>query len=219
MGDVFLRRLSRWQADQYRDQLADLHVAAYDGAAHGATARDAAPMHDAAASAEPHGRGGSDHGEPYVEPFHSRSRFRERLAEHSARPGFDLVIADSGGQPVGCAYGYPLPRDSARWQGFAGPVPGQLAELTAAGRVFAVAELVVTLRERRRGIGQRLHDRLLSGSGAALAVLLLSPADAHATAAEAARRSWGWQPAGRLRLPAAGDVGDALEVFVRPLRR
>ncbi|WKU45714.1 GNAT family N-acetyltransferase [Streptomyces sp. VNUA116] len=238
MGDVFLRRLSRWQADQYRDQLADLHVAAYDGAAHGVTARDAAPVRDAAvhdatpvrdgaASAEPHGRGapvpgpghGPGHREPYVEPFHSRSRFRERLAEHSARPGFDLVIADSGGRPVGCAYGYPLPRDSDRWHGFAGPVPGQLAELTAAGRVFAVAELVVTPRERRRGIGRRLHDRLLSGSGAALAVLLLSPADAHATAAEAARRSWGWQPAGRVRLPAAGDVGDALEVFVRPLRR
>ncbi|MFD0383214.1 hypothetical protein ACFQ2B_15110 [Streptomyces stramineus] len=30
MGDVFLRRLSRWQAEQYRDQLADLHVAAYE---------------------------------------------------------------------------------------------------------------------------------------------------------------------------------------------
>ncbi|MGK5549072.1 GNAT family N-acetyltransferase [Streptomyces sp. URMC 127] len=217
MGDVFLRRLSRWQADQYRDQLADLHATAYDVAAH-----------DVASYAEPqghgHGHGGAGHGgpgqgEPYVPPFHSRSRFRERLAEHSARPGFDLVVADSGGQPVGCAYGYPLPRDSARWHGFDGTVPGQLAELTAAGRVFAVAELVVTPRERRRGIGRLLHDRLLSGSGAALAVLVLSPADAHAAAAEAARRSWGWQPAGRLRLPAAGDVGDALEVFVRPLRR
>ncbi|MGW2598225.1 GNAT family N-acetyltransferase [Streptomyces klenkii] len=218
MGDVFLRRLSRWQADQYRDQLADLHAAAYGATArgtteHGATARGATER-GAAAPAEPHG-----HGEPYVEPFHSRSRFRERLAEHSARPGFDLVVADSGGRPVGCAYGYPLPRDSARWEGFAGPVPGQLAELTAAGRVFAVAELVVTPGERRQGIGRRLHDRLLSGSGAALAALLLSPADAHAAAAEAARRSWGWQQAGRLRLPAAGDVGDALEVFVRPLRR
>ncbi|GGY09822.1 GNAT family N-acetyltransferase [Streptomyces hiroshimensis] len=216
MGDVFLRRLSRWQADQYRDQLADLHVTAY---------------------AEPHGHGGPEHGgpehrgpgrgrsglggsgsEPRVEPFHSRDRFRERLAEHSARPGFDLVVADAGG-PVGCAYGYPLARDSARWQGFLGPVPGDLEELTAAGRVFAVAELVVAPRHRRQGIGRRLHDRLLSGSGAALAALVLAPGDAHTPAAEAVRRAWGWQRAGRVRPPAAGDVGDALEVFVRPLRR
>ncbi|WP_058047441.1 GNAT family N-acetyltransferase [Streptomyces roseifaciens] len=201
MGDVFLRRLSRWQADQYRDALADLHVTAY---------------------ARPHvGHGGPHEGpgrEPRVEPFHSRDRFRERLAEHSARPGFDLVVADAGG-PVGCAYGYPLARDSARWQGFVGPVPDELEELTAAGRVFAVAELVVAPRHRRQGIGRRLHDRLLSGSGAALAALVMAPSDAHAPEAEAARRAWEWQPAGHVRPPAAGDVGDALEVFVRPLRR
>ncbi|MFF7726049.1 GNAT family N-acetyltransferase [Streptomyces sp. NPDC008001] len=212
MGDVFLRRLSRWQADQYRDQLADLHVTAY------AEPRVEPRVESGTGPGTGPGSGTELRGEPPVEPFHSRSRFRERLAEHSARPGFDLVVADAGG-PVGCAYGYPLPRDSARWHGFAGPVPGPLEELTAAGRVFAVAELVVAPRHRRQGIGRRLHDRLLSGSGAALAALVLSPADAHAPAAEAARRSWGWQPAGRLRLPAAGDLGDALEVYVRPLQR
>ncbi|MBT2384040.1 hypothetical protein J7E86_10660, partial [Streptomyces sp. ISL-11] len=90
MGDVFLRRLSRWQAEQYRDQLADLHMAAY--------------------------------GSPPGAPPHDRAAFLERLAEDSARPGFDLVLADGGG-PVGCAYGFPLARDSGLWHGFAGPVP------------------------------------------------------------------------------------------------
>ncbi|MFE5870090.1 GNAT family N-acetyltransferase [Streptomyces roseifaciens] len=209
MGDVFFRRLSRWQADQYRDQLADLHVTAYARPHVGHGGPHEGPH------GGPHGGPGS---EPRVEPFHSRDRFRERLAEHSARPGFDLVVADAGG-PVGCAYGYPLARDSVRWQGFLGPVPGELEELTAAGRVFAVAELVVAPRHRRQGIGRRLHDRLLSGSGAALAALVMDPSDAHTPEAGAARRAWGWQRAGQVRPPAAGDVGDALEVFVRPLRR
>ncbi|MEU5418372.1 GNAT family N-acetyltransferase [Streptomyces sp. NPDC001407] len=182
MGDVFLRRLSRWQSDQYREQLADVHAAAYGGA-------------------------------PGEAP-RTRSRFQERLSEDSARPGFDLVIAENRG-PVGCAYGYPLSRDSDRWHGFDGPVPADLAELTAAGRVFLVAELMVLPRHRRQGIGRRLHDRLLSGSGAGLAAILLSPADAHGDGAHAARLSWGWTAAGKLS-PGGGPV---LEVFVRALRR
>ncbi len=182
MGDVFLRRLSRWQSDQYREQLADLHVAAYGGTP--------------------------------GEPSHGRSRFQERLAEDSSRPGFDLVIAENRG-PVGCAYGYPLARDSDRWQGFDGPVPADLEELTAAGRVFLVAELMVLPRHRRQGTGGRLHDRLLSGSGAGLAAMVLSPADAHGDGAHAARLSWGWTAAGKLTL---GD-GAVREVFTRPLRR
>jgi GNAT superfamily N-acetyltransferase len=180
MGDVFLRRLSRWQADQYREQLADLHVAAY--------------------------------GSPPGEHLHGRTSFLERLAEDSARPGFDLVLADGGG-PVGCAYGYPLPRDSGRWREFAGPVPAELEELTGAGRVFAVAERMVLPRHRRQGLGARLHDRLLAGSGAALAAVVLAPADAHGEAARAARSAWGWTAVGSLRAPSAG------EVFTRPLRR
>ncbi|MGW1072250.1 GNAT family N-acetyltransferase [Streptomyces sp. NPDC002537] len=174
MSDVFLRRLSRWQSDQYREQLADLHVAAYEG-------------------------------------LHHRDRFRERLAEDASRPGFDLVIAEHRG-PVGCAYGYPLARDSGRWQGFAGPVPADLAELTAAGRVFLVAELMVLPRYRGQGIGRRLHDRLLSGGGALLATMLVPAGGVDAGAA--ARLAWGWAPAGKLH---ADDL--VLEVYTRPLHR
>ncbi|MEV4872511.1 GNAT family N-acetyltransferase [Streptomyces syringium] len=180
MGDVFLRRLSRWQADQYREQLADLHGSAYD--------------------------------EPPGEAFDGRSRFMDRLAEHAALPGFDLVVADDGG-PVGCAYGFPVTRDGAHWRGFVGPVPEELEELTAAGRVFAVAELMVLPRRRRRGIGKRLHDRLLSGTGAALAAGFLAPG---AEAARSACRAWGWTAVGRLRPPAPEPE---LLVVTRPLRR
>ncbi|UQI49056.1 GNAT family N-acetyltransferase [Streptomyces sp. HU2014] len=184
MGDVFLRRLSRWQAEQYREQLADLHGAAY--------------------------------GSPPGEALRDRAPFLEQLADASGRPGFDLVLADGGG-PVGCAYGYPAARDSALWRDFAGPVPEELEELTAAGRVFVLAELMVLPRHRRQGLGRRLHDRLLSGSGAALAAVVLAPMDARSQAVRAARRSWGWAAAGTLRPAAPG--GPAPEVFTRPLRR
>ncbi|MFC5719650.1 GNAT family N-acetyltransferase [Streptomyces gamaensis] len=204
MADVFLRRLSRWQAEQHREQLADLHVAAYatdSPCLSGRTAHAGGRQPAAAAPAE--------------EPFHGRAAFLRRLAGHSVRPGFDLVVADGGGV-VGCAYGFPLERQSGRWRGFVGPVPEHLAELTLAGRVFAVAELMVLPRLRRRGIGRRLHDQLLAGSDAALAALVLDPDHAGGAPAHAACRAWGWSPAGRFR-PA--ERGPELEVYTRPLRR
>ncbi|MFD0383215.1 GNAT family N-acetyltransferase [Streptomyces stramineus] len=126
------------------------------------------------------------------------------------------MIADGGG-PVGCAYGYPLARDSGWWRGLTGAVPEELEELTAAGKVFTVAEVTVLPRHRRQGIGRRLHDQLLAGSGAALGALALATPGTDGGAARAALRAWGWTPAGRFR-PGAGG-GPGAEVFTRPLRR
>ncbi|MEV6586877.1 GNAT family N-acetyltransferase [Streptomyces acidicola] len=183
MGEVFLRRLSRWQADGDREELADLYVAAYE--------------------------------EPPGEEYRNRERFLARLAEDVQRPRFDMVAADDedgdDDEPAGLAYGYPLHRDGSWWRGFVGVLPDEVEELTASGKVFALAELMVLPEHHRRGIGGRLLERLLSASGAELAVVLLDPAN---TVARAAFEAWGWDALGELR-PATGD--SVLHVLTRAL--
>ncbi|WP_405769491.1 GNAT family N-acetyltransferase [Streptomyces sp. NBC_01538] len=176
MGEVFFRRLSRWQADSDREELADLYVAAYQ--------------------------------EPPGEEYRNRERFLARLAEDVQRPGFDMVVADDqdgeDDEPAGVAYGYPLHRDGSWWRGFVGVVPDEVEELTASGKVFVIAESMVLPEHRRRGIGGRLHQRLLTGASAAeLAVVLLGPTG---TEAQAAFRAWGWDELGELRPDAGGSV-------------
>ena len=183
MGNVFFRRLSRWQADGDREELADLHVTAYE--------------------------------EPPGEEYRDRERFLARLAQDVQRPGFDMVAADDedgdDDEPAGVAYGYPLHRDGSWWRGFVGLLPDEVEELTASGKVFAVAELMVLPELRRRGIGGRLQERLLAAADAELAVVLLDPDN---TVAQAAFRSWGWGELGELR-PGTGD--SVRHVFTRAL--
>lgn len=126
-----------------------------------------------------------------------------------------MVVADDedadDDEPAGLAYGYPLHRDGSWWRGFVGVVPDEVEELTASGKVFAVAELMVLPEHRRRGIGGRLMERLLSASDAELAVVLLDPAD---TVARAVFRAWGWDGLGELR----PDTGDSVvQVLTRTL--
>ncbi|MFE2066709.1 GNAT family N-acetyltransferase [Streptomyces sp. NPDC059467] len=183
MGEVFFRKLTRWQADGDREELADLYVAAYQ--------------------------------EPPGEEYRNRERFLAALADDVQRPGFDMVAADDvegeDDEPAGVAYGYPLHRDGSWWRGFVGDLPDQVEELTASGKVFALAELMVLPEHRRRGIGSRLRDRLLSDSDAELAVALLDPAN---SVALEAFRAWGWERLGQFR----DDTGESvLEVLTRAL--
>ncbi|WP_053811075.1 MULTISPECIES: GNAT family N-acetyltransferase [Streptomyces] len=162
MAEVFLRRLTRWQAEAQREAVADLYVEAYRG--------------------------------PSGEEFRERGAFLQRFAEHIQRPGFDMVIA-SDPALVGCAYGFPAERDGRLWQGFNGQVPRELEELTASGRVFVVAELMVLPTHRRGHVATRLQETLLLRSSAAMVVTLVDTANG---AARSAVRAWGWQPTGRL---------------------
>lgn len=52
------------------------------------------------------------------QPFYSVERFLDRLVDgYSLREGFELVVASVGGEPVGQAFGYPLPATSRWWRG------------------------------------------------------------------------------------------------------
>ncbi|WP_327355066.1 GNAT family N-acetyltransferase [Streptomyces sp. NBC_01304] len=164
MAEVFLRRLTRWQADQQREAIADLYVAAYRG--------------------EP--------GHEYLD----RRSFLERFSDDVQRPGFDMLVASAGTAIAGCVYGYPPHREGHWWRGLnGGGAFGSFEELTASGRVFALAELMVLPSHRRSGVAGRLHRQLLMRVDASLLTTLLDPGNEAATAAFTA---WGWARTGRL---------------------
>lgn len=127
--------------------------------------------------------------------FRSRTRFLERLDAHLDRDT-DLVTAEHADELIGYIYGFPLPPGTGWWTGFDGHLPDDLAALTKAGKVFAIAELMVTPPWRRRGIARRLHDALLAHRSEAIATMLVDPAN---TAAMAAYEAWGWRPIGHVQ--------------------
>ncbi|MFE5022697.1 hypothetical protein ACFRAO_05000 [Streptomyces sp. NPDC056656] len=172
MAQVYLRRLSRWQAEQQRDAVADVYVSAYHGAA-GAEYRD-------------------------------RQGFLTRFEKHGRLPDFDMVVADSGGL-VGCVYGFRADRTGDWWAGFRGDLPTEFEELTASGRAFVLAELMVLPAHRRHGVATDLQVRLVTRHDTDLivaAVDLPDPAGPEAPGSTLLR-SWGWLNLG------TSDPGDA----------
>ena len=197
MTEVYLRRLSRWQAEQQRAAVADVHVTAYRGAA-GAEYRD-------------------------------RQGFLDRFEQHVQRLGFDMMVADAGGL-VGCAYGFRVERTGEWWSDFRGELPTDIEELTASGRTFLLAELMVLPAHRRHGVATLMGERLLARLETDLvvaAVDLERPDDGKdgedgarggrpANAAQETVRAWGWS---KLGLLAPHSPSAVREVWIRrPLR-
>ncbi|MFD3378540.1 MULTISPECIES: hypothetical protein [unclassified Streptomyces] len=194
MTEVYLRRLSRWQAEQQRAAVADVYVTAYRGAA-GAEYRD-------------------------------RQGFLDRFEQHVQRTGFDMMVADAGGL-AGCAYGFRVERTGEWWSDFRGELPTDIEELTASGRTFLIAELMVLPAHRRNGVATLLGERLLARLEADLvvaAVDLERPGSGEAgdggsrpaNAAQETVRAWGWS---KLGLLAPHSPTAVREVWIRrPLR-
>lgn len=140
------------------------------------------------------------------DPFYSVERFAERFAGHSARPGYRLITGRVEGELVGYAYGVPLPAATQWWTGLRGSFP---PETTAEDgtRTFALNEIMVDERWRRRGIAKSLHDRLLRGRPERRATLLVDPGN---TPARSAYLAWGWELLGQLQPFPDAPVYDAL---------
>lgn len=147
---------------------------------------------------------------PYEEGPDDVAAFAAGWEGHTAQPGFRLALATEGGHAVGFAFGHPLTPSSRFWQGFLEPPPAGLTD-EPGGRTFALFELAVLATARRRGWARRLHDALLRGRPESRVGLLCRP---EAAAAQAAYRSWGYRPVGRVRPGPDTPVYDAL---VRPL--
>jgi GNAT superfamily N-acetyltransferase len=140
------------------------------------------------------------HAEVYADPPYRREQddgVARRLRVQRRQPGFVLAEARHGGYLVGYAAGMPLRPSTSWWRGLTAPLP---EEVTAErqGRTFALTELVVRASWRRQGIGQQLHDLILSGRREERATVTVLPA---ATPAQSAFQSWGWRKVGRTRDP------------------
>ncbi|MEU4266190.1 GNAT family N-acetyltransferase [Streptomyces argenteolus] len=130
-----------------------------------------------------------------TDPFASPDRFAEGLDHWSARPGWSCVVGYDGDQPVGYAYGAPLPPGSRWWGGLLTQVPADVTAETGK-RTYALSELMVRTPWRKTGTARRLHDTLLDARTEQRATLLV---DQNHPKVHALYESWGWTTLGDLR--------------------
>jgi len=136
------------------------------------------------------------------EEFQDREEFLRRLADDVRLPGFDMLIAETEAL-TGCAYGLPVPRDGSWWEGFDGPLPQNIEQLTASGHLFAISETLVHPHEQTRRLARRLQEQLLADHESSLGVTLVDPSH---QAAHAAFEAWGWQEIGQVHRSLPGPA-------------
>jgi hypothetical protein len=138
--------------------------------------------------------------------YRGRQNFLRRLTRDIWRPGFAMLTAEAP-DLVGCAYGFPVPRDGSWWSGFRGTLPKDVEQLTASGRVFAIRGMLVRPTERHQGLADRLQERLLTDHRALLGATLV---DRTHRAACAGFQSRGWRSIGLVYRPPGPAVLRAL---------
>ncbi len=116
-------------------------------------------------------------------------RFRAQVT----KAGFRAVLARSDDQqPVGMAYGYPVPAATGWWDTLTETVPADVRHEDG-DRTFGLFELAVRPGWQRRRTATALHRALLDGLPQQRVLLNTRP---DAAAARAAYRSWGYRKVG-----------------------
>lgn len=143
----------------------------------------------------------TDHSDPPVE---------QRLEWTAQAPGFGAAVAYADGRPVGALLGAPLPPETAWWRELR---PAHDPELVREwpGRTFALCEAFVLPEFRRRQVGLRLLDVLLSSRTEQRVSLAVAATN---TGVYRSIRMRGWEHAGNL-VPFPGWRPHGM--FVRPL--
>ncbi|MDH6214628.1 hypothetical protein [Streptomyces pseudovenezuelae] len=144
------------------------------------------------------------------EEFNDRQEFLVRLADAVQLPGFDMLVAEARSL-TGCVFGFPVPRDGSWWEGFDGPLPQNLEQLTASGHVFAILETLVHPHRHAEGLARRMQEHLLGDHQASLGVTLVDRSD---RAIGAVFQGWGWREVGRIQ---RGPDATTVRVMVLPL--
>jgi ribosomal protein S18 acetylase RimI-like enzyme len=140
-----------------------------------------------------------------ADSFLSVDRFHTRLTGYRRSPGFELVIAYAG-EPLGLAFGYPLPREAAWWDGLITSVDPELIAETGT-RTFALNEIMVHPGYQGEGVAHALHAELMAHRPEQRATLLVRRDN---EAAQAAYARWGYTSIGRLQPFPDAPVYDAL---------
>jgi GNAT superfamily N-acetyltransferase len=142
------------------------------------------------------------------------AQFADRFRVQRRQPGFALAEARHGGYLIGYAAGMPLRPSTSWWKDLTTPLPDKVTA-EHPGRTFALTDLLVRASWRRQGIGQALHDLILSNRREERATLTVPPA---ATAAQNAFQNWGWRKVARTRDPGPGSPVSDVLVTTLPAR-
>jgi ribosomal protein S18 acetylase RimI-like enzyme len=135
------------------------------------------------------------------ESFPGRFRVARR------QPGFVLAEARHGGYLVGYAFGMPLRPSTSWWRQLTTPLSEEVIT-EHPGRTFALVELLVRASWRRQGIGETLHDLIMSDRTEERVTLILPPT---AGPAQHAFHKWGYRKVARTRDDGPGSpVSDVL---------
>ncbi len=118
--------------------------------------------------------------EPFIQ------RFPWFVDHWGGKPDFSCMIAYDGGEPVGFAYGAPLEPGYEWWREYLDPAPAKTS-------TFAVSELMLRVKWRKRGLSEPLHGALLNSRSEALAVLTV---DTKRPKLQAMYESWGYRKIG-----------------------
>lgn len=155
--------------------------------------------------------------EVYAEPPYEwgddhAALFADRFEVQRRQDGFALVESRDGHELAGFAFGVTLRPSTPWWQNLTMALPTEVTT-ERPGRTFALVEMLVRARWRRRHIAQALHDLLLKDRLEERATLTVLPA---AAPAQAAYRKWGWRKVAQKRNPLPGSP--LFDVLVKPLQ-
>lgn len=95
-------------------------------------------------------------------PFWSVERYSQRIERHAAMSGFSAVVAYANEEPIGFTYGITLPATTRWWTTIQPPLTDQAFTHEDGHRTFALFEVIVKPEHQGQGIGQRIHDELIS---------------------------------------------------------
>jgi hypothetical protein len=140
------------------------------------------------------------------DPFETVEAFMERFDAYAAADGsgFELVLAELDGEPVGQAWGWPLAPKSRWWEGLSLDDNGDPRMFTFEDgrRTFALSEIMVVVEHTGRHVARALHDALVRARPEQRATLLVDPPNRRAYDTYL---HWGWYRVGSLR-PAWPDA-------------
>ena len=131
--------------------------------------------------------------------------------KQSAQPGFLLVVATVGGEPVGCTYGHRLLTDTNWWKGTVEPLPEAVTEEHDA-RTAALIEMMLRSPYRRAGVAAAMHEAFRDGRDEERITLTVRPDN---NPAQRAYSGWGYRKVGRIRPARRAPIYDAMVLDLR----